>query len=79
MIQCPARHGEAKWEGADAMQEPKTATPSITDDDIREIVEQADAGVGELVTAYEEIEKRYFAAVTAAGTQQPAVSYATHT
>ncbi len=61
------------------MSKHDTSESAVTDDDIREIVEQAEAGVGDLVTVYERIEQRYFAAVSAATAPQPSVEYATHT
>ncbi len=61
------------------MSEHETREITVTDDDIREIVEQAEAGVGDLVAVYEQIEQRYFAAVSAATVPQPSVEYATHT
>lgn len=57
----------------------ETKVATATADEIREIVEQAEAGVADLVTVYEQIEKRYFAAVSAATAPQPSVQYATHT
>lgn len=56
----------------------ETVAPT-TEDDIREIIEQAEAGVADLVSMYERIEQRYFAGVSAATAQQRSVHYATHT
>lgn len=58
---------------------PATENTTVTEADIQEILEQGEAGVADVLTAYEKIEKRYFAAVAGETTREPIVSYATHT
>ena len=53
--------------------------PIVDDETIREIVEQAEPGVADLVAAYEESERHYFAAAEAATARPLEPSYATHT
>ncbi len=48
----------------------------VTDQDIQDIVDQGEAGVGDLIAAYEPVEKGYFSAVAPI---QPAVAYSTNT
>jgi hypothetical protein len=49
---------------------------TVTDEDIQEIIDQHEAGIGDLIQAYEPVERLYFNAV-----QQPApaVTYAIDT
>ena len=55
----------------------KTAdSVEVTDRDIREIVDQGEAGVADLLAAYEPVEQSYFSAVTP---MQPVVAYSTNT
>jgi hypothetical protein len=49
------------------MDDDKQHEPAVTDDEIQEIIDQHEAGVGDLMRAYEPIERQYFHAV-----QQPA-------
>jgi len=46
-------------------------TEQVTDSDIEEILEQGEAGIGDLMAAYEPIERRYFASQAATAARQP--------
>jgi hypothetical protein len=45
------------------MDDGKQNEPTVTDDEIQEIIDQHEAGVGDLMRAYEPIERQYFHAV----------------
>lgn len=47
-----------------------------TDDDIQAIIDEGEAGIADLIAAYEPIEKRYFEAAQVTG---PAVTYSIDT
>jgi hypothetical protein len=49
---------------------------NVTDDDIQEIVRENEAGVADLLDAYEPIEEQYFSVVAAA---RSSVTYSTNT
>jgi hypothetical protein len=49
---------------------------TVTDDDIQEILDRGEAGIGALMEAYEPIERLYFAAAQA---HVPAVTYSIDT
>jgi hypothetical protein len=49
------------------------------DEEINEILEAGEAGVGDLVSLYEQIERRYFEAASSAGYTAPIVTYGTGT
>lgn len=49
------------------------------DAEIQEILDAGEAGVGDLVSVYERIERQYFAAANSAGYAAPVVSYGTNT
>ena len=54
----------------------KVDSVEVTDSDIQEIVDHDEAGVADLIAAYEPVERRYFSAVTP---MQPTVAYSTNT
>ena len=45
------------------MDDRKQSQPDVTDDEIQEIIDQHEAGVGDLMRAYEPIERQYFQVV----------------
>ena len=51
-------------------------TEQVTDDEIEQIFARGEAGVADLIAAYEPIERQYFNAVSA---QAVTVAYATNT
>jgi len=70
----PVEHASTRGED---MADDETAKQAVQDADIQAIIEQGEAGIEDLIAAYEPIERQYFAAVQAyTGT---AVSYAIDT
>ncbi len=55
---------------------PETNEPPVTDEEIQTIIDQSEAGLGDLLAAYAPIEAHYFAAASLPGT---AVVYASNT
>jgi hypothetical protein len=50
--------------------------PPVTDDEIQAIIDQNEAGIGDLIAAYEPIERQYFNVVQ---TSAATVTYSTDT
>jgi len=57
-------------------RDPQGRPEEVTDEDVQDILDQGEAGVNDLIAAYEPIEKGYFSAVTPI--QSPA-AYSTNT
>jgi hypothetical protein len=56
-----------------------TTERSEVDDDVRAILDQAEAGIADLMAIYERTEGIYFAAAAASAPAPPSPSYSTHT
>lgn len=50
-----------------------------TDADIRAIIEEGEAGIGDVIAAYEEAERYYIGAAVASQPAEPTVRYTTDT
>lgn len=70
--------GTARNEADDVASE-EDRTHKGHDAEIQEILDAGEAGVGDLMSVYESIERQYFAAATSAGYSAPVVSYGTDT
>ncbi len=70
-----ARPDRLRDKGEEAMTD-EQAKEQVTDEDIEAIIEQNEAGIADLMAAYEPIEKQYFSAVQVT---TPAVTYSTGT
>ncbi len=54
-------------------------TSPLEDEAVREIIALDEAGVGDMLAVYEEIEQRYMAAASATEPADSTANYATHT
>ncbi len=57
----------------------ETTEQPLEDEAVQEVIARDEAGISDLVTVYEGIEQRYFAAVAAVSPAEAGATYSTHT